>query len=89
MSEQLADAWIYIVGPIAGALVAVMVAWLHYTRGYQDRHARRCANNIYDVLDVIRICFTADNCGWREIDVQVHVISPVSSPSPSPSILPF
>ena len=28
VSGQLADAWIYVAGPIVGALVAVMVAWL-------------------------------------------------------------
>jgi aquaporin Z len=28
VSGQLADAWIYVVGPIAGALLAVIVAWL-------------------------------------------------------------
>jgi aquaporin Z len=28
VSGQLADAWIYVVGPTAGALLAVMVAWL-------------------------------------------------------------
>jgi len=28
VSGQLADAWIYIVGPLAGALLAVLVAWM-------------------------------------------------------------
>jgi aquaporin Z len=28
VSGQLADAWIYIVGPLAGALLAVLVAWV-------------------------------------------------------------
>lgn len=28
VSGQLADAWIYIVGPLVGALLAVLVAWL-------------------------------------------------------------
>lgn len=28
VSGQLADAWIYVVGPTAGALLVVMVAWL-------------------------------------------------------------
>ena len=48
MSEQLADAWIYIVGPIAGALAAVMVAWL--LRGYTIHEAIETA-----VLVVARI----------------------------------
>ncbi len=36
VSGQLADAWIYIVGPFAGALLAVIVAWLLRGRTTQE-----------------------------------------------------
>ena len=36
VSGQLADAWIYIVGPLAGALLAVIVAWLLRGRTTQE-----------------------------------------------------
>jgi aquaporin Z len=36
VSGQLADVWIYIVGPLAGALLAVIVAWLLRGRTTQE-----------------------------------------------------
>ena len=36
ISGQLEDAWIYIVGPFAGALLAVIVAWLLRGRTTQE-----------------------------------------------------
>lgn len=36
VSGKLADAWIYIVGPFAGALLAVIVAWLLRGRTTQE-----------------------------------------------------
>ncbi|HEX9133754.1 MAG TPA: aquaporin [Ktedonobacteraceae bacterium] len=36
VSGQLADAWIYVVGPFAGALLAVLVAWLLRGRTTQE-----------------------------------------------------
>jgi aquaporin Z len=37
VSGQLGDAWIYVVGPFAGALLAVLIAWL--LRGGTTREA--------------------------------------------------
>ena len=54
-----------------------------------DSHAGRCANDIYYNVDVIRACYIADIGRGSEIDVQVQVISPASSSSPSPSTLLF
>lgn len=41
VSGQLSDAWIYIVGPLTGALLAVAVAWL--LRGGTTKYAIQAA----------------------------------------------
>ena len=47
-----------------------------------DSHAGRCANDIYDDVDVIWAAFSADYGEGSEIDVQVQIISLASSSSP-------